>query len=147
LIVAILACAIGALTGLIGVGGGFLFVPALVVLARMPMKHAIGTSLVVIAMNSAAGFAGYVGRVSIPWDVVTLFVIAASAGIVGGVYLVRVVEQSTLRRAFGVFLLLVAGWMLYENISSPRHAGFSRARDGFTISQHDLVRWRFADGC
>lgn len=120
LIVAALACAIGALTGLIGIGGGFLFVPALVLLARMPMKHAIGTSLAVIAMNSAAGFAGYVGRVSIPWDVVTVFIVVASGGILAGVYLVRFIEQSTLRRTFGVFLLLVAGWMLYQNLMPPR---------------------------
>lgn len=119
LIVAALACAIGALTGLIGIGGGFLFVPALVLLARMPMKHAIGTSLAVIAMNSAAGFAGYVGRVFIPWDVVTLFIVVASGGILSGVYLVRLIEQSTLRRAFGMFLLLVAGLMLYENLVWP----------------------------
>jgi hypothetical protein len=124
LIVAALACAIGALTGLIGIGGGFLFVPALVLLARMPMKHAIGTSLAVIAMNSAAGFAGYVGRVAVPWPVVAAFVAVASAGILGGVYLVRFIEQSALRRAFGVFLLLVAGWMLYLNLVSPFSRGF-----------------------
>jgi uncharacterized membrane protein YfcA len=118
-IVAALACAIGALTGLIGIGGGFLFVPALVLLVRMPMKHAIGTSLAVIAMNSAAGYAGYAGRVSIPWNVVTVFIVVASVGILAGVYLVRLIEQTTLRQAFGVFLLVVAGWMLYQNLLSP----------------------------
>jgi uncharacterized membrane protein YfcA len=130
LIVATLACAIGALTGLIGIGGGFLFVPALVLLARMPMKLAIGTSLAVIAMNSAAGFAGYAGRVSIPWDVVAVFIAVSSGGILAGVYLVRLIEQSTLRRAFGVFLLIVAGWMLYQNLASPRRVSEMRGSPG-----------------
>lgn len=116
-VVALLACAIGALTGLIGIGGGFLFVPALVLLARLPMKHAIGTSLVVIAMNAAAGFAGYVGRVPIPWGIVAAFVAVASGGIVAGLFIVRSLDQATLRRAFGVFLLILATWMLYRSLA------------------------------
>jgi uncharacterized protein len=114
LLLGLIPIAIGALTGLIGIGGGFLFVPALVLLARVPMRDAVGTSLVVITMNAAAGFAGYVGHVPIPWDFVGTFVTAATAGILGGVWLVRVVPQRVLQRAFGVFLLTVAGLMFYE---------------------------------
>ncbi len=110
-VVAVIAVGLGGLTGLIGIGGGFLFVPALVLLARLPMKQAVGTSLAVITMNAAAGFAGYVGRVPIPWDVVGAFVAVASVGIIAGLYLVRSLNQATLRRAFGVFLLLLAIWM------------------------------------
>ena len=113
-LVAIIPVAIGALTGLVGIGGGFLFVPALVLLAGVPMRHAVGTSLVVISMNAAAGFAGYLGHVPIPWGFVGTFVAAASIGVLGGVWLVRVVPQRTLQRAFGVFLLAVAGLMFYE---------------------------------
>lgn len=113
-LVALIPFAIGVLTGLIGIGGGFLFVPALVLLAGVPMRHAVGTSLVVISMNAAAGFAGYIGRVPIPWGFVGAFVAAASVGVFGGVLLVRIVPQRTLQRAFGVFLLAVAGLMFYQ---------------------------------
>ena len=61
------AVAVGVLTGLVGVGGGFLIVPALVLLARVPMRQAVGTSLLVIALNSAAGFGGYIGTIDIDW--------------------------------------------------------------------------------
>lgn len=114
LLVGLIPLAIGALTGLVGIGGGFLFVPALVLLARVPMRDAVGTSLVVISMNAAAGFAGYLGHVPIPWGFVATFVTAATAGILGGVWLVGVVPQRTLQRAFGIFLLAVAGLMFYE---------------------------------
>jgi len=59
--------AVGVLTGLVGVGGGFLVVPVLVLLAEVPMKATVGSSLLVIAMNSAAGFAGYLGSVEVRW--------------------------------------------------------------------------------
>lgn len=106
---------VGMLTGLVGIGGGFLIVPALVLLAHLPMKQAVGTSLVVIAMNSAAGFTGYVGQVAIPWAFVSMFSAVAIVGIVAGTYLARFVSPEALRRAFGVFLLLVGTAILYQN--------------------------------
>lgn len=106
--------AIGGLTGLVGIGGGFLFVPALVLLLGVPMHRAVGTSLVVIAMNAGAGFAGYLGRIPIPWPFVGIFLAAAGSGIVAGVFLGRLVPQRSLQRAFGVFLLAVSGLMLLE---------------------------------
>ncbi len=112
--------AIGVLTGLLGVGGGFLFVPALVLFGGLPMKQAIGTSLLVIAMSSAAGSVGYHGRVAIDWGIVARFTAAAVAGIAAGVYVVRFLPHRTLQRAFGVFLLIVAGWMLYQNLPALR---------------------------
>jgi uncharacterized protein len=112
-LVAVIPFAIGMLTGLVGIGGGFLFVPALV-LAGVPMRHAVGTSLVVVSLNAAAGFAGYLGRVPIPWGFVGTFVAAASVGVFGGVSLVRVVPQRTLQRAFGVLLVAVAGLVFYQ---------------------------------
>ena len=75
------AIGVGLLTGLVGVGGGFLIVPALVLLGRVPIKLAIGTSLLVIAMNCVAGILGYLGHVAIPWDVVSLFTAVAIAGL------------------------------------------------------------------
>lgn len=106
---------VGLLTGLVGIGGGFLVVPALVVLGRIPMKQAIGTSLLVIAMNSISGFAGYLGQVDVPWSFVAGFTAIAIGGIVAGTYLVRFVSQRALKRAFAVFLILMGAFILYRN--------------------------------
>lgn len=114
-LVLVAARTVGALTGLVGIGGGFLAVPALVLLARTPMKQAVGTSLLVIAMNSAAGFAGYVGQVEIPWGFLTAFTAIATLGILAGTRLVRHVSQHRLRRSFAVFLLAMAAFVLYQN--------------------------------
>jgi uncharacterized membrane protein YfcA len=107
--------AVGILTGLVGVGGGFLIVPALVLLAKVPMKEAVGTSLLVIAMNSFAGFAGYLGGVSFQWGLMALFAALAVAGSFAGTYLVRFVPQGALKRSFAVFLIIMAAFILYEN--------------------------------
>jgi uncharacterized membrane protein YfcA len=105
----------GALTGLVGVGGGFLIVPALVLLARVPMKQAVGTSLLVIAMNSAAGLSGYLGRVEVDWAFMALFTAVAIAGILLGTWLIRYVPQAALKRSFAVFLLVMGTFILYQN--------------------------------
>jgi hypothetical protein len=110
--------AVGVLTGLVGVGGGFLIVPALVLLGKVPMKQAVGTSLLVIAMKSAAGFLGYLGQVEVPWAFMALFTAVAVVGILGGTYLVRFVPQAALKRAFAVFLLVMGGFILYQNRAS-----------------------------
>jgi uncharacterized protein len=109
--------AVGALTGLVGVGGGFLIVPALVLLGGIPMKQAVGTSLLVIAMKSASGFLGYLGQVEVPWAFMTLFTGVAVVGILGGTYLVRFVSQVALKRAFALLLLVMGGFILYQNRS------------------------------
>lgn len=109
--------AVGVLTGLVGVGGGFLIVPALVLLGGLPMKQAVGTSLLVIAMKSATGFAGYLGQVDVPWAFMTVFTGVAVVGILGGTYLVRFVSQRALRRAFAVFLVIMGGFILHQNRS------------------------------
>lgn len=107
--------AVGILTGLVGVGGGFLIVPALVLLAKVPMKEAVGTSLLVIALNSFAGFAGYLGEVSFEWGPMALFAVLAVAGSFAGTYLVRFVPQGALKCSFAVFLIIMAAFILYEN--------------------------------
>jgi hypothetical protein len=106
---------VGVLTGLVGVGGGFLIVPALVLLARVPMKQAVGTSLLVIAMNSASALTGYLGQVRVPWGFMALFTAVAIAGTFVGTYLVRLVSAAQLRRAFAGFLVLMGGFILYKN--------------------------------
>ncbi len=122
-----IALGVGLLTGLVGIGGGFLVVPALVLLARLPMKQAIGTSLLVIALNSISGFAGYVGVVTIPWSFVLAFTALAVVGILAGTRLVRHVSQATLKQGFAVFLMLMGTFILYRNrelisLSSRSHA-------------------------
>lgn len=112
----LLAIAVGVVTGLVGIGGGFLFVPVLVLLAKVPMHYAVGTSLVVIALNAVAGLAGYVGAVEIPWSFVLLFAATASAGAIGGVAIAHRTRPRVLRQAFGLLLLVVAGAVLFENI-------------------------------
>jgi uncharacterized membrane protein YfcA len=106
---------VGLLTGVVGIGGGFLIVPALVLLLGMPMKQAVGTSLLVIAMSSASGSAGYLGRVAVPWDFVAVFTGIAILGILIGTALVRYVPQVQLKRAFAVFLVGVGLFTLYQN--------------------------------
>jgi hypothetical protein len=106
---------VGILTGLIGVGGGFAIVPALVLLGKVPMKAAIGTSLVIITLNSAAAFIGYIGQVELNWSLMTSFTIAASFGTIVGGYLSKYVPTQRLQQGFGYFLLGVASFVLVQN--------------------------------
>jgi uncharacterized protein len=114
-LIAVEGLAVGILTGLVGVGGGFLIVPALVVLGKIPMKEAVGTSLLVIAMKSAAGFAGYLGQVEFRWGYLAFFTAMAIAGGLGGTYLVRYVPQGALKKAFAIFLVVMGVFILYKN--------------------------------
>lgn len=114
------ALGVGVLTGLVGIGGGFLVVPALVLLARVPMTQAVGTSLLVIAMNAASGFAGYLGTVDLDWGFLAGFTAVAVVGALAGTVLVAHVPQVALKRAFAVFLLAMGGFVLYMNRSAFR---------------------------
>lgn len=106
---------IGVLTGLVGVGGGFLIVPALVLLSRLPMHHAVGTSLAVIAINALTGFVGYLDQIRVDWGFMLGFTACAVAGILAGSRLAGRLPAPTLRRAFAIFLLLTGSFMLYRN--------------------------------
>lgn len=109
------ALGVGLLTGLVGVGGGFLIVPTLVLLCHLPMRAAVGTSLMVIAMNTASATAGYVGHVDIPWQTVLLFSAVAIFGSLLGSKLSAHVPQNALRRGFGVLLIALAVFILVQN--------------------------------
>ncbi len=111
---------VGVLTGLVGVGGGFAIVPALVLLGNVPMKQAIGTSLLIIVFNSVAGFLGYLGHVSLDWNLMLSFIIAASIGTIFGAYLAEFVPASRLQKSFGYFLLAVAALVLVQNRQHPQ---------------------------
>lgn len=112
------ALGVGLLTGLIGIGGGFLVVPALVLLAHVSMKQAVGTSLIVIAMNSFSGSLGYLGQVQMPWAFMFGFTAVAAVGILAGTWLVRFVSQAALKQGFAVFLLLMGAFILHRNRGS-----------------------------
>ncbi len=107
--------AVGALTGVIGIGGGFLLVPALVVFGKVPMREAVGTSLLVIAMNCVSGFAGQRTTLQIPWLFVLTFSAVAIVGILTGTRLARFVPQRTLKRGFSLLLLVIAVLILWQN--------------------------------
>ncbi|HEX9892479.1 MAG TPA: sulfite exporter TauE/SafE family protein [Gemmatimonadales bacterium] len=98
---------VGLLTGLVGVGGGFLYVPSLATLAGLDMKQAVGTSLALITVSCAAGVVGYLGRVPIDWRIVAGFSGLAFVGVGIGAALVPKVSQATLRRWFAGLLLIM----------------------------------------
>ena len=106
---------VGLLTGVIGIGGGFLIVPALVILGRVPMKSAVGTSLLVIALNSASGYLGHHGREIVPWDFVVRFTVVAVFGILAGTALVRHIPTRQLKQAFAVLLVVIGVLIVWQN--------------------------------
>ncbi|HUQ48670.1 MAG TPA: sulfite exporter TauE/SafE family protein [Gemmatimonadaceae bacterium] len=105
---------VGLLTGLIGVGGGFLIVPALVIVAKLPMRLAIGTSLLVIAMNALSGFAGNIGVVPVDWNLVVWFTGTAAIGSIIGSAISKRAPQRQLKQIFGVLLIGVSLYVLYR---------------------------------
>lgn len=112
---------VGAITGLVGVGGGFLIIPALVILGGLSMRLAVGTSLVIIAIKSLAGFVGYIPvlealELSVDWDIIWIF---SAIGIVGGWLGHKIsakVNQELLKQGFAVFLVLMGLFILYKNL-------------------------------
>jgi hypothetical protein len=114
LAIALEGLAVGVLTGFIGIGGGFLVIPALVLLGKTPMKEAVGTSLIILTLKSVTGFAGYFGRVPIDWNLLISFTVAASGGILLGSYLNQFVSAKQLEKGFGYFVLAVAIFVLIQ---------------------------------
>jgi hypothetical protein len=107
---------VGLLTGFLGVGGGFLVVPALTLLAGLPIHAAVGTSLLVIAANSAAGILGHLGQGEMPLGLTAAFTAAAALGALAGVRLASGLDPARLRRAFAVFVILVGLFLLARNV-------------------------------
>jgi uncharacterized membrane protein YfcA/uncharacterized membrane protein YedE/YeeE len=114
--VALEGAAVGFMTGLVGAGGGFIVVPALVLLVGLPMREAVATSLLVIALNSFAGFAGSIGHVSLDWTLTAVVTGAAVAGAIAGTALSARVPQATLRRMFAWLVLAMAVYMLWRQL-------------------------------
>ena len=127
--IALLGVAVGVISGLVGAGGGFLLVPALALLAGLPMPVAVGTSLVVISMQSFAGFAGHLATEHIDWRLAGLVTAAAVLGALIGGRLIAFVDPNTLRKLFGWFVLLMASVMLAEEV----HPAVGAAAAGLTL--------------
>ena len=106
-VIAALGFMVGMLTGLVGVGGGFLYVPALVLLGGLAMTDAVGTSLILIIASCLTGFVSYLGTIALDWRATGLFTGLAIVGAVIGSRLVKSVSQSALRRGFAVLLVVM----------------------------------------
>jgi hypothetical protein len=107
---------IGLLTGVVGAGGGFVIVPALALLCALPMRAAVGTSLLVITVNSFAGFAGAAAHATIPWRVVGVMTGSAVIGSFGGAALTTRVSPASLRKGFAWFVLAMTAFMVWKQI-------------------------------
>lgn len=129
--VAVEGLVVGAVTGLVGAGGGFLVVPALVLLGGLPMARAVGTSLLVIVLKSFAGFAGYAAHVELDFKLAGLIIAAALVGTWGGVALSARVDGARLRRGFAWFVLAMGAFMIHQQL-------------GGVLAEHGLSRWAFA---
>lgn len=115
---------VGLLTGLVGAGGGFLIIPALVLLARMPMKLAVGTSLFIIAAKSLIGFIGDLqGSQVIDWKLLGSFTGFAVLGIFIGIYLTKKISGDKLKKAFGWFVLIMGIYIIIKEIFFPTDGG------------------------
>jgi uncharacterized membrane protein YfcA len=110
------AIAVGALTALIGAGGGFVIVPALVYLAGVPVKQAVGSSLLIITLNALSGFAGYIGEVPIDWQLVGIFTSVAAVGAILGTRLNRYVSQVRIKQAFALLILILGSYLVIRNL-------------------------------
>ena len=109
----------GVLTGIVGAGGGFLIIPALVLFAKLPMKKAVGTSLMIIAAKSLIGFIGDVQRPEVIMDWTLLFTITVMAvvGIFVGIFMTKFIDGRKLQKGFGWFVLAMAVYILLMQIT------------------------------
>lgn len=108
---------IGTVTGLIGAGGGFLYVPALVLWANIPMKKAVGTSLIIVTINSLIGFTGDVQTLDIEWFFLLTFTGISIIGIILGVFLSKFITGEKLKKSFGYFTLIMAVYIIYKELN------------------------------
>jgi len=114
---------VGFLTGLFGVGGGFLIIPALVLLLGLPMATAVGTSLVIIVLNSIAGFTAHAGDVELDYRIVSAFTVAAVAGsLVAGRFATRL-PADRMRRWFAYLVFTVAAFIIVQALVNPAATG------------------------
>ena len=107
---------VGLTTGFLGAGGGFLIIPALVLILKIPMKKAVGTSLLIIALNSLIGFTGDLSHVNINWNFLIFISIIAIAGVFIGGALAKKIEGYKLKKAFGWFVLVMGIYIIIKEL-------------------------------
>jgi uncharacterized membrane protein YfcA len=107
---------VGLLTGIVGAGGGFLIIPALVLLAKLPMKKAVATSLMIIAIKSLIGFIGDAQNIEVDWTFLLSFTSLAVVGIFLGLYLNKFVDGKKLKKGFGWFVLVMGVYIVLKEI-------------------------------
>ena len=115
-LIAIEGLLVGTLTGIVGAGGGFLIIPALVLLARLPMKMAVGTSLLIIAAKSLVGFLGDLSTMVVDWSFLIRFTALSVLGIFLGTYLAKYIPSEKLKKAFGWFVLIMGMYIIGREI-------------------------------
>lgn len=108
---------VGLLTGVVGAGGGFLIIPALVLLAKLPMKKAVATSLLIIAVKSLLGFIGDIQNLVIEWGFLLIFTSISIAGIFLGGYLRQFIDGRKLKKGFGWFVLLMGIYIIFKELT------------------------------
>jgi uncharacterized membrane protein YfcA len=108
---------VGAITGMVGVGGGFLIVPALTLLVGLPMQGAVGTSLLVIAMNALAGLSGYSQHVAIDVELTAVVMLGTIFGSALGAWWSAYIKPAALRKLFGLMVIAVAGYVLSQALN------------------------------
>lgn len=111
---------VGLLTGLVGAGGGFLIIPALVMLTKLPMKKAVGTSLLIIAAKSLIGFTGDLSQQTMEWSLLLAVTLMAVLGIFAGNALSKKIEGAQLKKGFGWFVLVMGVYMLLKEALASR---------------------------
>jgi uncharacterized membrane protein YfcA len=107
---------VGILTGLVGAGGGFLIIPALVIFSKLPMKQAIGTSLLIIAAKSLIGFTGDLGKQTMDWQLLISVTILAIIGIFMGNLLGKKISANSLKKGFGWFVLVMGIYIIVKEL-------------------------------
>ena len=107
---------VGFATGLLGAGGGFLIIPALVLIMKMPMKKAVGTSLLIIALNSLIGFTGDLGHFDIDWKFLSIISAIAITGIFIGGALSKKIDGAQLKKGFGWFILIMGIYIIIKEL-------------------------------
>jgi len=110
---------VGILTGLVGAGGGFLIIPALVLLSKLPMKEAIGTSLLIIAAKSLIGFLGDLSHYQMNWKLLLTVTVLAIVGIFAGNWLSHKISGEKLKKAFGLFILIMGLYIIVKELFFP----------------------------
>ena len=137
---------VGLITGLVGAGGGFLVVPALALLGGLPMAAAVGTSLVVIAMKSFAGLAGYLTSVQLDWGLVLAVTAAAIGGTLVGSRIAGRIPEDALRKAFGWFVLAMGTFVLTQQAPGELRPIIIAAVVALTLAGAGIC-WLFVNSC